>query len=145
MPTSVSWDRRQGRRGQPRLRRGASLHFSTNTQSKKWSSPTAGGNQLVSDVIPHSSHPVGWLQSHGWAVRISTHERRDWLVCWEERGGTVAVIGAREATSVKSTKKVQTADLISVKSALKHINTHNNNTIHHVGSSQEPEEIKLPF
>lgn len=87
MPTSVSWGRRQGRRGQPRLRRGASLHFSTNTRSRKWSSPAAGGNQLVSDVIPHSSSPVGWLQSHGLAVRINKHEGRNWLVGWGGRGG----------------------------------------------------------
>lgn len=76
----------RGRRGQPRLRRGASLHFSTNTQSRKWSSPAAGGNQLVSDVIPHSSHLVGWLQSHGRAVRINKHEGGDWLEGWGGKG-----------------------------------------------------------
>lgn len=76
----------RGEEGQPRLRRGASLHFSTNTQSRKWSSPAAGGNQLVSDVIPHSRCLVGWPQSHGLAVRINNHEGRDWLVGWRGRG-----------------------------------------------------------
>lgn len=75
-----------GRRGQPGLRRGASLHFSTNTLSRKWSSPAAGGNQLVSDVIAHCCLPTGWQQSHGLAVRIHKHEERDWLVGWKGKG-----------------------------------------------------------
>lgn len=79
--------------GARRLGRAVSLHFSTNTLSRKWSS-AAGGKQLVSDVsrlreATDWPEEITWSQAaEGWLGRL--------LIGWQGTGraGALGLIGA---------------------------------------------------
>lgn len=67
--------RSERRRDSHRLSWAVSLHFSTNTSSRKWSS-AAGGEQLVSDVTQPGPRAIGWTES-----RDLNHQRAAWGGC----------------------------------------------------------------